>query len=271
MEVLPKSTAHDPKMNISTLTPIKQMPKPEEVSILRPTTDSATIYNAWRRENELVKSYNQILGIVNQMSREIDKLKLRKVIGLDFYPFCIYSVPSQFRQADSGSYTNDWNWSTVRIRNGAVLTSVVDTSGSSVYGTDNAWIPDDNTVNGDWNATMDYIIPAESDKWYFWIEALSSSVSGSSYFIQNASSSNIPLAYIQSPWTSFPSASVNHIPIGFCDNFNSASSNTLVIRQYQRTDVVSTGGSGSYVSIPACLNGTASVLHVMGYFTSGSV
>jgi hypothetical protein len=200
-------------------------------------------------------------------------LNERKTLDLDFYPFKIYSLADEFRGPDLYSpYILSNNWTTFRIRNGAVLTSQVNITGSSVAGTDKYVYPDINTFYLGWVPGVDIVVPTGSNQYYVWIESLTGSyaVSGSSYVIQYATSSQVQSTYVQTPWVTFPSASSIHIPIGYIDNVSSASIQRPFVRQYLRTDVLyAGGGSGSYIPLSACVNGQMVTIYVNGYI-SGS-
>lgn len=235
--------------SISTLSPIKKLPKPEEVSVLRSPRDSSTLYNSWKRDAEVINSQNKLVELMNQMSRELEKIKGRKKLDLDFYPFKIYTLADQWRGfGSSGSYSLSNNWQTVRVRGGQVLTNRVDYSGSFVYGTDNSIFPDYDTFPIGWNYQYDIVIPPTSSQYWFWIESLTGSLSGSNYILQYGTGSQIASYYVQTPWSTFPSASTTHIPIGYVDNNSSSSIQRLMVRQFLREDLISNGGSNSSTS-----------------------
>ena len=249
----------------------------EKVSEYSPLASPKERNSPW----QMRKTFNQFADQINNHTQQIKQTQrdtqrsnnpnIKRLSSFDFFPFKIYTIADVFRPQNSGSYTTGSNWQTVRIRNGQVLTSFVNYTSSFVYGTDGTQYPDSNYFNPAWTSGIDYIIPPSSSQYYFWIESLSSSVSGSNYCIQSATSSNIPSTYIQSPWFNYPSASNTHIPVGYVDNMTSASVHQLLIRQFQRTDVVATGGSssGSYLQLIACINGVNTTIYVLG-FVSGS-
>ena len=252
--------------NISTLSPIKLLPLREEVSALRSPRDSQTIYHNWKYLNELGKGYNKLIQIANQMTREIKRIEGHNVLGFDFFPFCIYTVPLELRPPDSGSYTSGYNWSTVRVRGGAVLINSVNTGSSWVYGTDQSLYPDYSTLTFQWQSPIDIIVPPGSNQYWFWVEQLSSSVSGSMNWLQYATSSAITTTGVQTPWASWPSASFQHIPIGYVDNVTNASVQDLLVRQFQRTDITQEGTtSGSYIPMNICINGVMETVYVNAY------
>lgn len=263
-------------MNISSLTPIKQLPKPEEVSHLRSPRDSATAYNAWRREGEIVKGYNQVIQIVNQLNREVEKLSERRKLDFDMFPFKIYNLPSELQ---SNPFTN--NWLNFNIRGGYVFTSRVDTGSCFVNGTDRmepfsykSTIPPAVTKG-------QYTIPSSSYHYWFWIETSGSSSSGSVDPLAVTSGSNYYLRASNNPqtpdnlfnpngWQNWPTASAGNFIIGFVDSATSAAANIAIIRQIQVGDVLS---AGSPLPAPklftVCENGSLESWYLYG-FRSGS-
>ena len=261
-------------MSFPSFLPNQQSKQIHEYSLLRSPKDSDSPWQMRKIFDQYGKQINALSEQVKYFHRIMDAKidpEAKRQLDFDFFPFKIYTVPIVLRQPDSGSYSSDSNWRTVRVRGGAVLTETVDTASSWVYGTDLSPWPDSNISPLPWLKNVDYIVPTGSNQYWFWIEQLSSSISGTMYWLQQASASNVSSTSVQIPWSTFPSASTSHIPIGYVDNATSASVHQMFTRQYQRTDVVSTGGSGSYIPIPACLNGTASILYVQGYFVSGSI
>ena len=261
--------------NFPQHTSNRQLSKVGEYSPLRSPKDKDSPYQSRKIFNQYADQINILTQNVKQLYRESQRKNdpnVKRLQDFGFFPFQIYTIPDIFRPQNSGSYTSGSNWTTVRVRNGQVLTSFVNYSSSFVYGTDGVQYPDSNYFNPSWTANVDYIIPSGSNQQWFWIEELSSSVSGSNYIVQSSTSSNVSSTYVQSPWFNYPSASNNHIPIGVVDAVSSASIHQLLIRQFLRTDVMSTGGttSGSYIQLIACsIDGVNSTIFVLGYI-SGS-
>jgi hypothetical protein len=249
-------------MNISTLSPIKQLPKPEEVSHLRSPRDSATVYNSWKREREIVKGYNQIVQIINQLSRDMKRLGERKKLDFDMFPFKIYNIPSDLQLS--------YNWLNFNIRGGYVFTSKVDTGSCWVNGTDRMEKFSYQSTLPNPYTTGQYTIPSSSLHYWFWIETSgSASPNTSSYYLRSSATPQTPDAlYNPSGWTNWPSASSGNYIIGFVDTATSAAAHIALVRQFQTTDILSSG-LPDVKQFTVCENGSLDTWFLYGY-KSGS-
>lgn len=255
-------------MNISTLTPIKQLPRPHEVSHLRSPRDSDAIYSAWKRENEIVKGYNQVIGILNQMTREIKRLEGRRTQDFDFFPFKIYNLPDEFQV---NSFSSD-NWRKVNIRGGYVFTQTFDTGSTFVNGTDRMEpVAYQNILSPPPYNAGQYTVPTGSAQYWFWVEKSGSFVSGSPYFLRYASNPLTPdSASNPNGWTNWPSASANNYVLGYADTSTQAPNNTMIFRQIQVGDIVTS--PVNYITMSVCDTNTGQTMEwwISAYPFTGS-
>ena len=252
-------------MNISTLSPIKALPRPEEVSNLRSPRDSSTVYNAWKREYEIVKNYNQLAQTVNQLTREMKKLRGRQKLGLDLFPFCIYNPPSDFQpNPPSGS-----NWNLANIRGGYVFTSTFDTGSTWVHGTDrkeaNAYLnifPSDITMG-------QYIVPTGSANYWFWVEKSGSAMSGSPYFVRYSATPQTPDSTGNpNGWNNWPLPVRTYYMIGYADTQTSGAYNIMLFRQIQVGDILATAPPSFTASLCRTETGLPETWTLYGYPSS---
>lgn len=236
-------------MNISTLSPLTNLPKPHEMSSLRSPRDADSIYKLWQKLYQVVERDNKISQLMNQMSREFKRLEGQDVVDFEFFPFKIYTVPTIFRpQTDQAQYTSSINWRTVRVRGGLVLTTLV-TTGSYVNGTDGMqnyayynYLPA-NSVG-----SYDIQVPANTPQYWFWIETSGSYSVGSPspYYLRYSSTPQTPdSSGNPNGWSGFPSTTNNlgspNLVIGYVDTYTSSSQNHAYVRQILDTDVLAAG------------------------------
>lgn len=256
-------------MNISTLTPIKLLPKPEEVSQLRSPRDSATISYAWKRELQIVNCLNQTVQVVNQLAREIKKIGERKTLGLDLFPFKIYNLPDEFQSNASGSADN---WLTMNIRGGYVFTATENTASVFVNGTDRMEAVSYLSILQNPLNTGQYTVPTASSQYWFWVETSGSSVSGSPYFVRASNTPQTPdNAFNPNGWTNWPSASAGNYLIGYVDTVTSGANNRALIRQIQVGDILSEALPSFTASVCDSNTGLSSVWTIFGYPGTGSL
>jgi hypothetical protein len=253
-------------------TPVPNNPKwaPREFSRLRSARDRGSPGTNWKPQQEYAAQINSLTEFCKVIWHEISKIRESKSTRLDMHPFRIYTVNPSFRYAvdTSGSF-----WRTVKVRGGCVLTEKVST-GSIVWGTDMNNYPDNSDYPNPVNK-YDIEVPASQSQYWFWIETHSASLGAGtgSYILRYASDPKVDGPANPIPWDTFPSASATHIPIGFCDTLTSGSRNQLITRQYQRTDVVSTGGSAPSLLVNICNDqtGVAEQWLIVGTKVSSSV
>jgi|ERR1035437_1478733 hypothetical protein len=253
-------------MNISTLTPVKTLNKAEEVSQLRSPRDSATIYSAWKRENELVKGINATMQVVNQLARELKRLGGRITQDFDFFPFKIYNLPDEFKLSASSSI----NWRTLNVRGGYVLTSKIDSGSCYVNGTDRMEHFAYHNFLHNPISLGQYIIPTGSYNYFFWIETSgSASPDTSSYYLRSSATPQTPDSLLNpNGWTNWPSASSGNYIIGFVDTATSAAAHIALVRQVQVGDILSSGLPDAK-QFTVCENGSLDTWFLYGY-KSGS-
>lgn len=156
-------------------------------------------------------------------------------------------MPDAFRPlSDLGPYTSSANWRTFRVRGGLVCNNQV-SSGSFVNGTDLFQnYSDYNFLSPQPVANFDIQVPLNSPEFFFWIENSGSAIPpSSSYFLRYGDDPTSTSVGNPSPWTQFPSASVNYIPIGWVDTATSGSTNTAYVKQLLRSDVLNSSATGS--------------------------
>ena len=229
--------------------------------------------------NQSGKQVNSLTQGVQNINRTLVPLYQPRLTGINFYPFKIYLQPSMFRTTSSV----DTSWRTVRVRSGAVLTEVISPlTHSLVIGTDNITWPDrqlyqTNFTGSGYDPRYDITVPTNCSFYYFYIEtSVTKSVVTNHYqynlrHTQTPTSASIP----NNPhaWTSYPSASSNYTMIGYADSNVSGAIHQLYVRQYLRTDLLSTGGSSlpTPIPFPVCLSdGTQKIYYIYGY-ESGSI
>lgn len=253
-------------------TPIPNQPKcsPREFSRYRTPRDSGSPSTQWKYQADYAAQINSLTEFCRILWKEISKIRQPKTLGLDMFPFKIYSIPSHYKTNPTASI----DWRTFGVHGGCVLTKFVST-GSYVFGTDQVKYPD--LVTYPFPIGYNNIeVPLNCSQYWFWIEELTSSlpVTGS-YILRHGPnptvSSNVSgTGSNPNPWTTFPSASSHYLPIGYVDTLTSASSYYPYIRQYLRTDVLSMGG-GNYTSMSVCVNGVAQTWMIDAYQLSGSI
>jgi hypothetical protein len=261
--------------NISTLTPIKQLLKPEEVSHLRSPRDSATAYNAWKREKEIVSSHNQLIQLVNQLCREMKRLGERHTFDLQLFPFKIYNIEDNLQNNPFDSN----NWLNYNIRGGYVFTEKIDTGSCWVNGTDRMEKYSYQSTLNQPTTIGQYIIPANTPKYWFWVET-SSSYSGSEYFIRASATPETPdvssTGSNPNGWENWPSVvsssngSGSNYIIGYVDTATSAAYNVALVRQIQVGDILSSAALPEKHLFVICEDGAAQYWYLYGYPASGS-
>lgn len=252
-------------------TPIPNQPKyrPREFSRYRTQRDNGSPSTQWKYQADYANQINSLTEFCKNIWHEIAKIRQPKTLGMDMFPFKIYSIPSHFKTSPTASV----DWRTFCVHGGYVLTTLVST-GSYVFGTDQVKYPD--LVTYPFPIGYNSIeVPLSCSQYWFWIEELTSSlpVTGS-YVLRHAInpkvSSNVSgTGSNPNPWTTFPSASAQYIPIGYVDTLTSASIYYPYIRQFLRTDVLN-AGIGHYVSMSVCVNGMAQTWMVDAYPVTGS-
>ena len=230
--------------NLSTLSNITLNPMLHEASKLKSQREPDSMYKMWSFVNKCASAVNKASSNINQLNRDIKSvLNERHKLGFDLFPFKIYILPDMFR----GNNLNGTSWRTVRVRGGFVFTDQVATS-SYVNGTDMfqnyAYA---NTFTGTASYTSvvptsyDITLPtdqADNPVW-FWIENAGSS----SYYLRYGNNPVSASLGNPTPWTSFPDADADYIPVGLVDAYSSASSQQILIRQFLTSDVLLSGGS----------------------------
>ena len=254
-------------MDISTLTPIKQLSKPEEVSQLRSPRDSSAIWSSWKREELIVESLNKVMQVVNQLSREVKRIGDRKTLDFDFFPFKIYNLPDEFQTGSFGQ-----NWLTMNIRGGYVFTATENTASVFVNGTDRMEAVSYLSILQNPLNTGQYTVPTASSQYWFWVETSGSSVSGSPYFVRASNTPQTPdNAFNPNGWTNWPSASAGNYLIGYVDTVTSGANNRALIRQIQVGDILSEALPSFTASVCDSNTGLSSVWTIFGYPGTGSL
>lgn len=230
-------------------TPVPNSPKwfPREFSKLRNSRDKGSPLTHWKNQEEYAIQINSLTEFCKVIWKEISKIK-PKGSSIVQSPFRIYNVPSILQQnADIGQY-----WRTFSIRNGCVLTDIVST-GSFVFGTDNAILVDQQTY-GNFPNSPQYQVPDGVIQYWFWIEKKNDGSSygpgTGSYVLRYGSDPTLISVGNPIPWSSFPSASTTHFPIGYVDTQSSSSIQQAFVRQFLRTDVLNSGGSSNTNDLP---------------------
>ena len=238
---------------------------------MRSPRDSETIYNAWKRENEIVKGYNQVIQIVNQMTREIKRLEGRRTQDFDLFPFKLYNLPDEFQV---NSFSPD-NWHTINVRGGYVFVNQINTGSTFVNGTDRMEsVAYQNILSSPPYTAGQYVVPTGSNQYWFWVETSGSTISGSPYFLRASSTPQTSDAYYNpNGWTSWPSASEGEYIIGYVDTVSQAASNFSVIRQFQHSDILSAGNNISQsVKVNICNTATGNIdIYTLYGYLSASV
>ena len=232
--------------DIPTFTKTIHVPPLHETTMLQSQRDKESVYHMWKTQVEAASNLNKVNQTVNQIARELKTFDKRNKLGFDLFPFKLYVLPDAFRGTGDVSSTN---WRTLRVRGGFVFTNQV-SSASFVNGTDMFqqyayadMYPSSSAtmaISGQIPASYDYLLSTGStdNPVWFWIEN-----SSSAYYLRynnNPVSSSIGNP---NPWTSFPQANSNYIPIGTVDCYTSASVNQALIRQFLTTDVLAVGGT----------------------------
>lgn len=257
----------------SPATPIPNQPKwaPREFSRYRNPRDNGSPMTQWKNELTYAQQINALTEFCKVIWKELAKVK-GPISTLDMHPFRIYSIPNvlYYNSVDSGST----RWRTFNVRNGCVLTDVVST-GSVVFGTDGmpCTLVDQNIYPTPIGTGSSVVVPNLTPQYWFWIEK---PLTGSfpaptgSYILRHGPNPAAASTGNPNPWDTFPSASSNHWPIGYVDTYTSASQYQAYVRQFQRTDITTSGGGGHYVTMSICLDGSAATWYVDAYPASGS-
>lgn len=221
----------------SQFNTIITLPKLHEASSLHSIREPESQGYLWKFHNSVAEASNKHGRDIAQLNREIKNINNRKKLGFDLFPFKIYVLPDSIR-TNNQSNTNTTNWRTVRVRGGYVLTDTVST-GSYVQGCDGFQeYAYGNTYNVT-SASADIVLNTNSFYW-FWIEEI-----GTSYNIRYGVNPVTSSTGNPNPWTSFPTADAQHIPIGYVDTEASASIQQALIRNLIDSDIVIKGGNGS--------------------------
>lgn len=251
-------------------TPIPINPKyqPREYSRLRSMKDKGSPQTQWKHQAEYAAQINASTEFVKVMWDMLSGNTTPKSDGFDMFPFKLYSPISWFYP--KGQYTGSTGWRTFRVHGGAVLTSYVD-SRSMVLGTDGAVWPDDHSYPLP-VTSHSVVIPLGVPQYWFWIHSRSGSFEPYQlYWGSNPKTDATASGGTFQAWDNFPSASSYNIPIGYVDTLSSASIQRALIRQYQRTDVVATGGAGgNYVPMRVCVNNEVQTWMVDAYQSSSA-
>lgn len=191
---------------------------------------------------------NALTEFVKVLWKEMANIKKSQAATLEMYPFRIYSPPAWTYNPPS---TDNTSWRSFRIRSGYVLTSLVVTQ--SVFGTDGYKWADRQTYPFPVTDNL-YTVPISQSSYWFWIEKPQTYLGDAtgSYIIRYGENPKVVSTGNPTPWTTFPSASATHIPIGFVDTYTSGSIQQSYVRQLLRTDVISTGGN--YISMSVCVD-----------------
>ena len=244
-------------------TPVKSKPIQHEWSQYHTQRDSHSPLKQWKDSSGYAQQINALTQIVVSLGKSLSKIKQPVAASFDFHPFKIYNVPDIFRPTvATGSFNPTDNWRTFRVRNGEVLTKTI-TSGS-VYGTDATQYVDSNIFPLN---SFDTLVPTGSSRYYFWIETLDTAAPPTgSYVIQSGiDPSQVGL---QNKWSNWPSASANHLPIGYVDTLSSGSINQAFVRQYIRSDILS--NAVNYQSMSVCVGGQEQTWYVAAYQSGSS-
>jgi hypothetical protein len=258
-------------MSIPIGNPIPHKPKQNEYSQQRSQRDAHSPATAWKDHNAVATQINSITDVIAAMRREMASYKLRQMTGFDFHPFKIYNVPDSFRPStDSGSFHTADSWRTFKVRNGCVLTKIVATS-SFVAGTDEVLYVDSDILPTPIEKN-DIVADNTVDKFYFWIQdtvGLPGANPTGSFILRYGPNPATISTGNPIPWTTFPSASSINFPIGYVDCKTSASVNQAFVRQWQRTDIVTT--PGHYITMSVCIDGVNQIFNVDAYPSGSSV
>jgi hypothetical protein len=174
-----------------------------------------------------------------------------------FYPFKIYQLPWMFRTNPTPQ-----DWLKVRVRTGRCLIGGI----NNVLGCDGAPDPSNETYNDTPLTYGDIPVPANTASYYIWVNFSTSPAQ--LYFGTSAASANIPTSsapwYMAQAdtWPTFPTPDATHIPIGQVDSNTYAAQQQLIITQYVRSDIYSSGGGSN--------NGGSYKAQVTGFTISGS-
>ena len=266
-------------MDLSNQVSLISLPKSHEMSSLDSMRSSDSIYKQWSKISELSSGHNSLIQVINQMTRDIKRLSDRLTIGLGFFPFKIYTVPNFFRPTtDQLQYTASANWRTVRVRGGYVFADYISTQ-SYVQGTDGMELYTDlSTLPSSSVGYYDIQVPESQSMFWFFIEQSGSKTSvSSSYYLRYAATTPASYSAIGNPhpWVSFPSASFGtssyqYYPIGWCDSNTSGSTNNLLIRQIQRTDIVTSALPPTFTASFCKATGGYTTYTIYGNPISGS-
>ena len=164
----------------------------------------------WQKFNALAAQVERMAGDV-ALARET-LTNLRGTLGnliAGMHPFKIYRVPPHLRASTSAD-----DWRKVRVRAGRALGQNISS------GTDAATEPDE----GGYPSVTDITVPAATSAYYIILTVSTAAVTHSA-----------------TP----PTESADVIVLGVCDSNTRAATQELVIRQYVRTDIISTGGGGA--------------------------
>jgi hypothetical protein len=222
-------------MNLSALTTPSNISSLTEWSSMRSPRDSDSINKHWKVLNNVIKVTNLTAHNVTLLANDMKRIQPRKTLGFDLYPFKVYVLPDIYRGPDPD------NWHTVRVRGGYVFTSTVATS-SYVTGSDG--MHGYAYANSYGSGTVgDILLPTGSNQnpIWFWIE----NSGGTNWSVRYNNNPSVSSVGNPNPWTSFPSADSNHIPIALIDAYTSSSQYQTLCRQFVTDDIISSGGGSS--------------------------
>lgn len=202
-------------------------------SVIRPPARLGDARKNWMALAQVAGRLPGLQAGIQGAYDQIAALQNAKNVMLGMHPFKLYQLPSVLRVTPDPA--NDWL--AFRVRAGRVLES--DATGTD--GSDSN--PDD---EGFLNTAADIYVPSNTLKFWFWLEIATgdtttavvrygSDPTASSYTDGGHPSLNWTTTV---PWTTFPKFDAPHLPIGWVDTQTNLSSNTAVVRQLLRTDVL---------------------------------
>jgi hypothetical protein len=196
----------------------------------------------WRSINQLEAQRRALATDLAIAQDQINNLRVSSARG-PIHPFKIYQLPWNLRTGTPAAS----DWRKVRVRAGRVLET-------DASGTDGASNPDAQLFPATGAAGCTEItVPADTAAFWFWLEIGSSA--GSTTAIVRYHTNPIASSFdgggvpaqawtSSSPWTDYPHIDASHVPIGVVDSNSRKTDFLLLIRQFVRTDLVSSVASG---------------------------
>ncbi len=185
-------------------------------------------------------------GGLQSLKDQVNALKYISRALIDLHPFKIYQLPSLLR-ANGGDPATDWR--KFRVRAGRVLETDADGTDADADPTINA-DPDSERVPLN---NIDISVPSGTANFWFWLEISVDEDSATTAVVRYGPDPTVSTYTdganpdnswdTDNPWTNFPKPDSGHVPIGWVDTATAASSNTPIVRQYLRADLVFLGGS----------------------------